>query len=216
MACYGSNTLMSNFELGLLIRFFYGLGMGITTAPVTESIMGSLPPSRAGVGSAVNDTTRQTGGAVGVAVIGSIFLAHYHSQIGSLSFLPADVRATARESIGTSLETASRLPAALARHLEHVAHEAFLSSMRLTYTISVLIVVAAITVAYKWLPARAAPRRPPVGLDDAETAEAPTTGEVAADHQELTGSLGTSRSEPADLHPGLYPGGHGRIRPSAP
>jgi EmrB/QacA subfamily drug resistance transporter len=164
MACYGSNTLMSSFELGLLIRFFYGLGMGITTAPVTESIMGSLPPSRAGVGSAVNDTTRQTGGAVGVAVIGSIFLAHYHSRIGPLQFVPADVRAAARESIGTSLDTASRLPAGIARQLQHVAHEAFLSSMRLTYTISVLIIVAAITVAYKWLPARAvAPRRPVAG-----------------------------------------------------
>ena len=41
--------------------------MGVTVAPVTESIMGSLPPGRAGVGSAVNDTTRQTGGALGVA-----------------------------------------------------------------------------------------------------------------------------------------------------
>ena len=48
-----------------LVRVLFGLGMGFTSAPATESIMGSLPPAKAGVGSAVNDTTRQTGGALG-------------------------------------------------------------------------------------------------------------------------------------------------------
>ena len=47
-------------------------GMGLVMAPATESIMGSLPRAKAGVGSAVNDTTRQVGGALGVAVIGSV------------------------------------------------------------------------------------------------------------------------------------------------
>ena len=46
------------------------VGMGLTMAPATESVMGSLPRAKAGVGSAVNDTTRQVGGALGVAVIG--------------------------------------------------------------------------------------------------------------------------------------------------
>ena len=50
-----------------------GLGMGMMMAPATESIMGSLPPAKAGVGSAMNDTTRQMGGALGVAIIGSVF-----------------------------------------------------------------------------------------------------------------------------------------------
>ena len=120
---------------GCCVRFVYGCGVGITTAPVTESIMGSLPRSRAGVGSAVNDTTRQTGGAVGVAVIGSLFAARYHAQIGSLSFLPAGVRQAARESIGTSLTEAAKQPAGAAQHLIDAAHAAFLSSMRLTYTV---------------------------------------------------------------------------------
>ena len=51
---------------------------GCVMAPATESIMGSLPKAKAGVGSAVNDTTRQAGGALGVAVIGSVFAATYH------------------------------------------------------------------------------------------------------------------------------------------
>src|SRR5579871_3874585 len=99
--CSGSDTIMSGFATGLLTRFVMGLGFGFTTAPVTESIMGSLPVSRAGVGSAVNDTTRQTGGAIGVAVMGTVFAGWYHTSIGRLLFLPPAVRATARESIGT-------------------------------------------------------------------------------------------------------------------
>jgi EmrB/QacA subfamily drug resistance transporter len=155
MACFGSDALMSDFGVGLLIRLIYGIGIGVTTAPVTESIMGSLPPSRSGVGSAVNDTTRQTGGAVGVAVLGSIFASRYHARIGSLSFLSAGVRHSARESIGTSLDTAAKLPAAQAHQLVHQARLAFLSSMRITYTVAVVIIAAAIAVVYKWLPAEA-------------------------------------------------------------
>ena len=183
MACYGSNTLMSSFGIGLLIRFIYGCGVGITTPPVTESIMGSLPRSRAGVGSAVNDTTRQTGGAVGVAVIGSLFAARYHAQIGSLSFLPAGVRQAARESIGTSLTEAAKQPAGAAQHLIDVAHAAFLSSMRLTYTVLVLVIATAIVVAFKWLPARApavddVPAAPHAEAPAGPLGEAPAAGTV--------------------------------------
>jgi MFS family permease len=161
-ACYASNTLMSNVAFGLMVRLVIGVGFGITTAPVTESIMGSLPPSRAGVGSAVNDTTRQTGGALGVAVIGSVFAARYHAAIGKLAFLPAPVALRARESIGSSLQEAAKLPGPTGAHLADVARHAYLSSMRLTYTVSVLIVLSAIGVAYKYLPARA-PQAPGVG-----------------------------------------------------
>ena len=48
-----------------------GTGMGLTSAPATESIMGAVSTAKAGVGSAVNDTTRELGGTLGVAVIGS-------------------------------------------------------------------------------------------------------------------------------------------------
>ena len=156
-ACYASNTIMSNLGAGLFVRLVIGVGFGVTTAPVTESIMGSLPPSRAGVGSAVNDTTRQTGGAMGVAVIGSVFAARYHASIGSLSFLPLAARTVARESIGTSLQVAAHLGTPAAGQLHAVAVRAYLSSMRVTYAISVVIVLIAIAVAYKYLPARATP-----------------------------------------------------------
>src|SRR5262249_16476410 len=59
----------------------YGLGMGLTSAPATESIMGAVSPRQAGVGSAVNDSTRLLGGTLGVAVIGSVFASLYGSRL---------------------------------------------------------------------------------------------------------------------------------------
>ena len=98
--------------------------------------MGSLPPSRAGVGSAVNDTTRQTGGALGVAVIGSIFAARYHAAIGDAGLsCPRPTAPAARESIGTSLQTAARIGGAAGSALVDVANEAYLLSMRVTYAL---------------------------------------------------------------------------------
>ncbi len=65
-----------------------GLGMGFAMAPATDSIMGSLPPERAGVGSAVNDTTREIGGALGVAILGTITTASYAAEITGNSSSP--------------------------------------------------------------------------------------------------------------------------------
>ena len=62
------------------VTMLMGLGMANVLAPCTDSIMGSLPRAKAGVGSAVNDTTRQMGGAVGVAVFGSLMASHFHTH----------------------------------------------------------------------------------------------------------------------------------------
>ena len=156
MACYGSNTIMSSFAAGLVIRFFYGLAFGFIGPPVTESIMGSVPKERAGVGSAVNDTTRQVGGALGVAVLGSIFASRYHRVMDATSSLPRAVRQSARESIGTTLQVARRTgDPELAAKVRAAGYEAFHSSMRITYAVAVLIILGAMYVAWRYLPARA-------------------------------------------------------------
>ncbi len=85
------------------------IGMALTMAPSTDSIMGSLPLAKAGVGSAMNDTTRQVGGAVGVAVIGSVFSSIYASKVGTLfsgAGLPAQAIDAAKESLGAALQIA--------------------------------------------------------------------------------------------------------------
>jgi hypothetical protein len=138
--------------------------------------MGSLPPSRAGIGSAVNDTTRQTGGAIGVAVMGTIFAARYHAEIGKLLFVPAGSRATARESIGTSLASAAHLGGSGGQELIRAAHTAFLSSMRVTYAVAVLMICGAIGVAWRYLPAEAPTYAPPAPYD--------SNGAADSDHLE--------------------------------
>src|SRR3954471_7902900 len=79
-----------------------GAGMGLAGAPATESVMGSLPPERANIGSAVNDTARELGGALGVAVVGSIMSSIYATQLsaGLPDNLPGPVVAAARDSLG--------------------------------------------------------------------------------------------------------------------
>ena len=61
-----------------------GLGLGLITTPATESILQVLPPARAGVGSAVNDATRELGGTLGVAVVGSLFSSLYAARLVEL------------------------------------------------------------------------------------------------------------------------------------
>jgi len=73
---------------------FLGAGLGLTTAPATESIMGSLSVDKAGVGSAVNDTTRELGGTLGVAIVGSVFNSIYVDGFSVGSLVAAGVTLT--------------------------------------------------------------------------------------------------------------------------
>ena len=87
-----------------------GIGIALAMAPATESIMGSLPREKAGVGSAMNDTTRQIGGALGVAVVGSIFSSGYGPAVTSRLAhlpLPAEAVAATRDSIGGAFRVAA-------------------------------------------------------------------------------------------------------------
>ena len=88
-----------------------GAGMSLTAAPSTGSIMSAVPQAKAGVGSAVNDTTREVGGALGIAVLGSLASAVYRSSLdlGGLA-LPAPVAEAAKESVGAAAGAASSIP----------------------------------------------------------------------------------------------------------
>lgn len=84
-----------------------GTGMGLTSAPATEAIMGVVPGAKAGVGSAVNDATRLLGGTLGVAVIGSVYASLYTSDLANT--LPASAAATTKGSVGAALAAAGTL-----------------------------------------------------------------------------------------------------------
>ena len=145
--------VMSSFVGGCAVRLLFGIGLGLTSAPATESIMGSLPPSRAGVGSAINDTTRQTGGALGVAIIGSVFLAAYHHFADKAQHLSAASSAALHDSVGRALELARDLPAKQGAALVELSRQAFVDAMRITYPIAAAFIVFAAFIAWRYLPA---------------------------------------------------------------
>src|SRR5439155_22638304 len=101
-------------------------------APATTSIMEALPLGRAGVGSAVNDTTRQVGGALGVAVLGSILASVYQSSLNSASImqlLPPPVRELVLDSIGRAAFVASHIGGQGGQMLTSSLHTAFIDAM---------------------------------------------------------------------------------------
>ncbi len=137
-----------------LLAFIQGAGMANVIPPATESIMSTLPREKAGVGSAVSNTVRQVGGALGVAVLGSILSAVYRSQIKpDLAGLPAPVRSAAAESIsGTYAAAAHAGPAAPA--LLRAGNSAFVDAMHAGALGSVFVGVVGVAVVLRWLPGR--------------------------------------------------------------
>jgi EmrB/QacA subfamily drug resistance transporter len=136
-----------------------GAGMGFTTAPATDSIRGSFSVDKAGVGSAVNDTTREFGGTLGVAVVGSVFISVYaHGLAGkaAMSSLPAGSRAAAGRSLAAAYQLAARLPPALAHRVISAANGAFLDGLRVGSLVSSGVAAVAALAVTVLLPARAA------------------------------------------------------------
>ena len=128
-----------------------GAGMGITVAPATGSIMSAVPLNKAGVGSAVNDTTREVGGALGIAVFGSIANATYRNSIdaAALSALPAEAAAVVEESVGGALRVAAQAPSPdLAERLADAARGAFESATSATFTASAIVAAGAAVLVF--------------------------------------------------------------------
>jgi predicted MFS family arabinose efflux permease len=153
LAIAATATTSTGFgRLGLALLLM-GTGMGLAGAPATESIMGSLPPDRANIGSAVNDTTRELGGALGVAVVGSIMSSFYASQLsGELpDDVPAPIAAAARESVGAAVQASGLRP-----EIADAAREAFVHAMSRASIVAALVAALGAFVAWRYLPARAA------------------------------------------------------------
>jgi MFS transporter, DHA2 family, multidrug resistance protein len=132
-------------------------GMGLTMAPATESVMGSLPRAKAGVGSAVNDTTRQVGGALGVAVIGSLVASVFASGIDDIATrfgLTGQALASARGSLGAALAQAGSLGAD-GPAFSRAASDSFVNGLSEGLRLGAVVVAFAAFVAFRYLPAQA-------------------------------------------------------------
>ena len=142
-------TVTSGYGPVLACMLIMGLGMGMTMAPATESIMGSLPRAKAGVGSAVNDTTRQIGGALGVAILGSLLASNYASSLGE------GVPAAAKASVGAALDLANRLGGAEGASLAASAKSAYVDGMGIGVLVAAGVALLGSVIALVFLPSQA-------------------------------------------------------------
>ncbi|HUC33604.1 MAG TPA: DHA2 family efflux MFS transporter permease subunit, partial [Ilumatobacteraceae bacterium] len=138
--------------VGLLL---FGLGAGVAMPAATEMIMASLPPARAGVGSAVNDTVREFGGALGVAVIGSIAATSYastmHEELAEFTNLSEIDRDLLANNVGAAIHVSHQL-GAQGEQIASVARDAFVDSMSGSLWIAAGLAFTAAVVALTQLP----------------------------------------------------------------
>jgi EmrB/QacA subfamily drug resistance transporter len=147
----GVGTGYGYIAFGLVVL---ALGMGLTMAPSTASIMSSLPLAKSGVGSAMNDTNRELGGALGVAVLGSLLAGHYrHSLRAVLAPLPAAAREAGRSSLGGAIGVAGKLGN---QALAAAARGAFTDAMSLALRVGGIVALAAAVAVACVMPQRLA------------------------------------------------------------
>jgi DHA2 family multidrug resistance protein-like MFS transporter len=138
--------------LGILVTAFvvYSLGLAPTFTLATDMIVGSAPPERAGVAAALSETGSELGGALGIAIIGSVGTALYRSEFAQAvsSSVPREAVEAARSTLGAATAVAERLPCHVGADVLEAAKAAFTDSLRLGGTISAgVVAVTAILVA---------------------------------------------------------------------
>src|SRR3954451_1918114 len=145
---------MPYWPLGLWF-FFGAVNMGWVMGPATESVMGSVPPEKSGVASAMNDVTRQVGGSLGTAIIGSLISSLYGSRIAdSVASMPDAAQAAAQDSIGKAHSIAATLPASRGAQLAHDASVAYTEALGIGFGIAAVAAILAGFAVRRWLPAR--------------------------------------------------------------
>ncbi len=136
-----------------------GLGAGLVIPSATGAVMGSLPSAHTGVGSATNGSFMQVGGALGVAIIGSLLSTRYQHRITTALTpyrIPHSIEETIRGSLGGALEVARGIGGSTGQLLARFAHSAFISAMDLGLLAAALVAFAGALFALLALPARPA------------------------------------------------------------
>ncbi|PZC46338.1 MAG: MFS family permease [Chloroflexi bacterium] len=135
-----------------------GFGMGITMAPATDAVMGAVPEEHAGIGSALNDVTRNVGGALGIGVLGSLFGSVYSSNVSdAAAVLTGDLAAAARNSIGAATSAAADLGTEAGLTLTTAANNAFMDGFGITMLASAALTLGGALFTLRYMPTRDVP-----------------------------------------------------------
>jgi EmrB/QacA subfamily drug resistance transporter len=162
-AIASTNDASTSYSVIASAMVLMGFGLGSAAAPATESILASVPREKAGVGSAVNDTTREVGGTLGVAVLGSIMASVYGGRIlDALSGtpLPAGLRAAAGDSLAAALQIAVDVGGAAGRGIAFAAQDAFVQAFRIGSVVTGAVALVGAVIALVFLPARSRQEEP--------------------------------------------------------
>jgi predicted MFS family arabinose efflux permease len=128
-------------------------GMAMCIPTMTGSIMSAVPLGKAGVGSAMNDTTRELGGALGVAVLGSLVASRYRTRLApAFDLLPASLRGEAGQSLAGALHASADPQVSNGVHIQVIAKQAFVSGMHLAAIIAGCVALLAAGIVYRKLP----------------------------------------------------------------
>jgi EmrB/QacA subfamily drug resistance transporter len=159
-AMYQVIDLHTNIWVLETLLFLQGVGMANVVAPATNSLLSVVPQAKAGAGAAVNNTVRQIGGALGVAVIGSVLAATYAAHLGhSLDRLPPQLQSVAKQSIGATVQIAQKAPPQLRAGIVGPADRAYVDAMHDAAYVSCGAALVGALIVTIWLPGREPRRR---------------------------------------------------------
>ncbi len=153
VAMLGMLGTASPYWLTAIALVVLAIGLALIMPTATHAIVSSLPVHKSGVGSAVNDTTREAGGAIGVALLGTLVSVSYRDGVsGRLGgFSPAAAEA-ASDSVGGAVRAGRELPAETAERLHGLAVDAFDRGMTLAYSVSAAVLLIAAAIVYRMYP----------------------------------------------------------------
>jgi DHA2 family multidrug resistance protein-like MFS transporter len=177
LALVGLSLLILSFSLHLdtplwlilVVFFMFGFGMGNVMAPASTVMQNALPLARAGAGSAVQNTVRQVGGALGVAIIGTVLATQYAKSLSpALDTLPPQFPSAAKDAMSNSviatvqvLEKAvgQGLPVSAADSIRASAFDAFLNASHVTTLISTAVIIVSAIIVWFLLPPITPPQK---------------------------------------------------------
>jgi DHA2 family multidrug resistance protein-like MFS transporter len=156
--------------------FLVGGGMGFAMGPLTVIMIRALPRSKQGVASAINSTARELGGALGVAILGSLSAPVYAAGVRpATALLPADAGKAVHDSLAGAGVVAGYLPGPQGEALLQIARSAFVDGMGVAVAVGAVVALAGAVVAFAFLPGRGAEAQQ-AAHPKAEAAPAPTAG----------------------------------------
>ena len=132
-----------------------GLGLSNLYVSSTDAMMGAVPPSSAGLGSAINNLTRQAGGAMGVAILGSLLTSIYAREIASaVSGLPEELATSAQDNVGSAAMVAAGLDGPSGDALRAAANVAFMDAAAIAMLAAAVSALAGAILLLRYMPAR--------------------------------------------------------------